>query len=252
MATASASTRRQFLLTGTVTGTGLLVAGIIATTQAGEDPKAAPEGDDAHAPEEISPAEDLMREHGVLNRILLIYEESGQRLNDQRDLEPSILVGAAKIVRTFIEDYHERLEEDHLFPRFEKAGKLVDLVKVLREQHEAGRRLTDEIAQLANPAALKDAEGSKQLSRSLRQFVRMYRPHESREDTVLFPAIRGLMTAKEYDDLGEQFEEREHELFGERGFEDIVGKVAAFEKTLGIYDLSQFTTTHVPRTHRRK
>ena len=82
-----------------------------------------------------------------------------------------------------------------------------------------------------------------QLSRSLRQFVRMYRPHESREDTVLFPAIRGLMTEKEYDELGEQFEEREHELFGERGFEDIVGKVAAFEKTLGIYDLSQFTTT---------
>jgi hypothetical protein len=38
----------------------------------------------------------------------------------------------------------------------------------------------------------------------------MYRPHESREDTVLFPAIRSLMTAKEYDDLGEQFEDREH------------------------------------------
>ena len=78
MATTSASTRRQFLLTGTATGTGLLVAGIIATTQAGEDPKVPPQkGDDTHAPEEISPAEDLMREHGVLNRILLIYEESG-------------------------------------------------------------------------------------------------------------------------------------------------------------------------------
>ena len=77
MATTSVSTRRQFLLTGTATGTGLLVAGIIATTQAGEGPKAAPEEDDTHAPEEISPAEDLMREHGVLNRILLIYEDRG-------------------------------------------------------------------------------------------------------------------------------------------------------------------------------
>jgi hypothetical protein len=56
------------------------------------------------------------------------------------------LAGAAKIVHTFIEDYHEKLEEDHLSPRFEKAGKLVDLVKVLREQHQAGRRLTDQIA----------------------------------------------------------------------------------------------------------
>ncbi len=99
------------------------------------------------------------------------------------------LAGAAKIVRTFVEDYHEKLEEDHLFPRFEKAGKLVDLVKVLREQHQVGRRLTDQIARLATPAALQDAQGSEKLALSLRQFIRMYRPHESREDTVLFPAF---------------------------------------------------------------
>ena len=41
-------------------------------------------------------------------------------LNDKRDLEPSILVGAAKIIRTFIEDYHEKLEEAH---RFLAAGR---------------------------------------------------------------------------------------------------------------------------------
>jgi len=236
MATTSVRTRRQFLLTGTATGTGLLMAGI-AATQAGEAPKVG----DAQAPEEISPAEDLMREHGVLNRILLIYEESRRRLWGTRNVDPSIVTGAAQIIRTFVEDYHEKLEEDHLFPRFEKAGKLVNLVKVLREQHQAGRRLTDQVTQLATPAALKDARSTKQLSDALRQFIRMYRPHEAREDTVLFPAIRGLMSEKEYDDLGERFEEREHQLFGEHGFEDIVAKVAEFEKSLEIYDLSQFT-----------
>lgn len=75
----------------------------------------------------------------------------------------------------------------------------------------------------------------------LRQFIRMYRPHESREDTVLFPAVRRLMTAKEFDEMGDRFEQREHQLFGEHGFEDIVEKVAEFEKALGIYDLGQFT-----------
>jgi hemerythrin-like domain-containing protein len=225
--------RRQFLLVGTGIG-----AGLIATEHtlavAAPQPK---------VEEEVSPAEDLMREHGVLNRILLVYEECLRRLQGEKNLEPTMLVGAAKIVRTFIEDYHEKLEEDHLFPRFEKAGKLVDLVKVLREQHQAGRRVTDRIMELATPAGLKDAEGSRKLSTSLRQFVRMYRPHESREDTVLFPALRGLMTAKQYDDLGEQFEEKEHQLFGEHGFENIVVQVAEFEKTLGIYDLGQFTPT---------
>lgn len=241
MATRSGNSRRHFLVAGAATGTGLLLAGLAQTTQAAGPLNSAPTKGEATGPEEISPAEDLMREHGVLNRILLIYEESGRRLRGGRDLRVDTLAGAAKIVRTFIEDYHERLEEDHLFPRFEKAGKLVDLVKVLREQHQAGRRLTDLIAEWATPATLKDAQGTERLSRSLRQFIRMYRPHESREDTVLFPALRGLMSEKEYDDLGERFEEREHQLFGDRGFEDVVARVADLEKTLGLYDLSQFT-----------
>ena len=182
-----------------------------------------------------------MREHGVLNRILLIYDECLHRIHGQKNLDPTPLVGSAKIIRTFIEDYHEKLEEDQLFPRFEKAGKLVDLVKVLREQHQAGRRLTAEIIQLATPATLKDATGTKKLSASITQFIRMYRPHEAREDTILFPAIRSLMTAKEFDVMGDKFEDKEHQLFGEHGFEDIVAQVAEFEKSLGIYDLSQFT-----------
>jgi hypothetical protein len=61
------------------------------------------------------------------------------------------------------------------------------------------------------------------------------------EDTVLFPAIRSVMTAKEFDEMGDRFEEREHQLFGEHGFEDVVAQVAEFEKTLGIYELHQFT-----------
>ena len=233
MATTSERSRRQFLLTGTAVGSGLVIAGLAKAD--------GPVKSGAQMAEDIAPPEDLMREHGVLNRILLIYDECLRRLHAKKDLELSPLVGSAKIIRTFIEDYHEKLEEDQLFPRFEKAGKLVDLVKVLREQHQAGRRLTEQITQLAATATLKDAQASKGLRRSISQFVRMYRPHEAREDTVLFPAIRSLMTAKEFDEMGDRFEDKEHQLFGEHGFENIVAQVAEFEKALGIYDLSQFT-----------
>lgn len=37
------------------------------------------------------------------------------------------------------------------------------------------------------------------------------------------------------------FEKKEHQLFGEDGFEKMVDRVASIEKTLGIYDLAQFT-----------
>ena len=66
-------------------------------------------------------------------------------------------------------------------------------------------------------------------------------PHEAREDTVLFPAFRKIVSRNEYDSLGEEFEKNEHRLFGEDGFEMMVNKVAGIEKALGIYELSQFT-----------
>ena len=193
--------------------------------------------------EEISPAEDLMREHGVLNRVLLIYEETARRLDSRQKLPPGALAGAAGIIHRFIEDYHEKLEEDFLFPRFEKAGRLVDLVQMLRAQHRAGRELTAKIQGLASPEALRKPESSRKLTGALRRFVRMYRPHEAREDTVLFPALRTIVSRHEYDELGEQFEEKEEQLFGMKGFERIVEEVAELEKRLGIYELGQFTPT---------
>lgn len=191
--------------------------------------------------EEVSPAEDLMREHGVLKRVLLVYGEAARRLEANQELPVQTVAESAKIIRHFIEDYHEKLEENFLFPRFEKAGKLVDLVKTLRAQHEAGRKVTDLTLSLATAKTLQSAEERRKLSDSLAQFIRMYEPHEAREDTVLFPAFRKIVSHHEYDSLGEDFEKKEHELFGEDGFETMVEKVAGIEKELGIYDLAQFT-----------
>ena len=151
------------------------------------------------------------------------------------------MADAAGIIRSFIEDYHEKLEEDFLFPRFEKAHQLVDLVSVLRDQHQAGRRVTDVTIRLANLRARKNDWERAELAGSMRQFIRMYNPHEAREDTVLFPAFHKIVTPHEFDSLGEDFEKNENELFGADGFEKMVEKVAGIEKRLGIYELAQFT-----------
>jgi len=49
------------------------------------------------------------------------------------------------------------------------------------------------------------------------------------EETLSPKVIQGL------------YEKKEHQLFGEDGFEKMVDQVAGLEKGLGIYDLSQFT-----------
>jgi hemerythrin-like domain-containing protein len=194
-----------------------------------------------NAEEEISPPEDLMREHGILNRVLLVYDHFLAMLASNQDIPPQPVTDAAGIIHTFIEGYHEKQEEDFLFPRFEKAGKLTDLVQVLRLQHEQGRMITGQLLALAKQPRIATDNDKLKLHDLLAAFIRMYRPHEAREDTVLFPALRGIVSKHEFDSLGEDFEKREHQLFGEGGFEEFVNKIAGIEKQLGIYDLAQFT-----------
>jgi hemerythrin-like domain-containing protein len=191
--------------------------------------------------EDVTPPEDLMREHGVLRRVLLVYDEAIRRIEVKREVPPDTLRQPAEIVRTFIEGYHEKLEEDYLFPRFEKVGRLADLTRVLRNQHQAGRRLTEQIARLASLPTLSDSRSSATLHDALRAFVKMYGPHAAREDTVLFLALRTVYTGQEFGALGDEFEKKERALFGEDGFEKVVDRIASVEKALGIYDLAQFT-----------
>jgi len=189
----------------------------------------------------VTPPEDLMREHGVLKRVLLIYREGLRRLQSDEQLPVQELNASAGIVRSFIEDYHEHLEEQYVFPALEKAGKLRDTTAVLREQHQRGRGVTERVLTATASSHALDLPGREALTRDLSAFVRVYEPHEAREDTVVFPALREVLPANEFGELAETFEDEEHRRFGSAGFEGIVERVAEIEKSLGIYDLSQFT-----------
>ena len=216
-----------------------LIVAFPATALAGASLFSSAEKTGGKGEEEVSTNEDLMREHGILKRVLLAYGEIIRRVRARQDFPPQAVADGATIIRKFIEDYHEKLEEDHLFPRFRKSGKLVDLVNTLQTQHQAGRRVTERI--LSTAASLKTADDRTRLAADLEAFNRMYAPHEAREDTILFPALHKIVSANEYDAMGEQFEGIERKTFGGDGFDIYVDKVAALEKQLGIYDLKQFT-----------
>jgi hemerythrin-like domain-containing protein len=227
-----AADRRRFLTTA-ASLSGLALASCAAGSSRSRETQEHAEGSDEGA--EVTPGEDLMQEHGVVERILLLYDESARRIERGEPADAGVVGHAAEIVRTFVEDYHERTEEEFVFPRLEKAGREVELVAILKRQHERGREVTKEILRLA------PSKPGPELASLLRGFARMYRPHAAREDTVLFPAFRELVSGAEYRELGEQFEEREHRQLGEHGFEGAVADVARLEATLRIGDLATFT-----------
>ncbi|NBD11181.1 hemerythrin domain-containing protein [Corallococcus silvisoli] len=194
----------------------------------------------------VNATEDLMREHGVIRRTLLVYDELARRLRNPGETAPSeVLSQAAGLMARFGEGYHEKLEETEVFPPLVKAGQQKPLVDVLLAQHAAGRALTQGFLAAANsPDALSKPDSRSRVAQQLMQFTRMYQAHAAREDTVLFPAFRSLFAAKDFEALGDRFEEQEHRLLGSDGFEKALDEVARLERALGIHDLAGFT----PRT----
>jgi hemerythrin-like domain-containing protein len=162
-------------------------------------------------------------------------------------IAPDALQKTAKLFRAFGEEYHEKkLEEAFIFPAVKKlGGEASSYPDILVAQHNRGREITDYIISVTQGAKLGTSNADA-LAKSLEAFVLMYRNHAAREDTIIFPAWKQTMTAKELDEMNEKFEDIEHEQFGEDRFEDVVKQISAVESSLGLADISQFTEPPPP------
>lgn len=241
------TSRRDFLLIGSIGGASVLAACTgrsanipVANTQNASTPGAQKFPD----PKEVTAVEDLMREHGILRRALLVYDAAALRLRKNAgEVSPEALKKTANLFRTFGEDYHEKkLEEAFIFPRLKDKASGTDAagyVDVLIQQHVRGREITDYILSVANAPKI-GAEGAR-FADVLEGFVRMYQHHAAREDTIIFPVWKDVVTSAEYDELNDKFEDIEHEQFGADGFEDAVKQIGEIEASLGLSDIGQFT-----------
>ena len=194
------------------------------------------------APSKVPPpGETLMNEHGVLKRLLLVYQDATDRLTTAPDVAIPAIHSAAELIHDFIENFHEALEEGYVFPTLKAANQLVPTVDTLLLQHARGRLITQLLLSEATPAKLSSTATQEQVSTAVAAFVRMYQPHEAREDTVVFPAFRSICSPRQLEDYGQTFLDLQAKQFGTQAFDTVVGQVAKIEQALGIYDLSQFT-----------
>ena len=228
-------TRREFVVG---LGTAAVLAGtlpLVGCEAAGE------EG------EEVSANEDLMREHGVLRRALLVYALAAPKLRtDPASVPPAALHQTAVLFRQFGEDYHERrLEEPFIFPAVNgRSAELAQYVDTLLAQHQRGREVTDFIMSRTGGQTLSDPRG---LPDALDSFVLMYQEHTAREDTIIFPAWHKSLSQSDYEKMGDKFEDIERQQFGHDGFGDAVKQIGAIEQALNVADLAQFTAAAPPK-----
>ena len=208
--------------------TGGLIAALPALSQT-----------DAAKKSPMPASEWLMRDNALTSRVLLLYAAAERRLGQGEDLESGIFLQAAEVMRDFVHGYHEKIEEEDIFPVFKKAGRMVELVTLFQNQHDAGRQLTDKV--LAAAPGIANSDQRKALTDAMHATVTLYGPSLARENTDLLPTLRSLMTPVEFDALAQTLEKAEGEKLGAEGFDKAAKKVEAIEKKLGTHDLGQFS-----------
>jgi hemerythrin-like domain-containing protein len=233
------------LLVASITGAGLLLAtkdpGLVLAAETAQREK--------DEEKQVGAVEDLMREHGVLRRALLVYRESATKLRgDPGSIDPKALHQTAVLFRTFGEDYHERkLEEPYIFPTVRNAGgAAASYVDVLIAQHNRGREITDYVSAITAKGLIGTGD-AEPLARVFEAMDLMYENHAAREDTIVFPAWKDALSARQLHEMSETFEDIEHQLFGKDGFKDAVEKIGEIEQVLGFADLDSFTAPPPPQ-----
>ena len=131
--------RRRFLRTlgSAGLGTAGLTAALSASTETADPTVKEQEPS-------VLPTEELMMEHGVVHRLLLVYDEMATRLEAGKDLPPEV-DDSARVVDEFIESYHEELEEKLVFPVLTGAGMHKHTISELKKQHDRGRDIAANI-----------------------------------------------------------------------------------------------------------
>ncbi|MEF8787975.1 MAG: hemerythrin domain-containing protein [Planctomycetota bacterium] len=223
--------RRRFLKMAGAAGLSGLSAAVGGSARAGSS---------GEEKEKWRPAsEELMLEHGVVHRMLLVFDEMADWI-EAGDQLPSAVNDSAAIVDEFIENYHEELEEQLIFPALEGAGEHTSMVEQLRRQHEIGRELAGQGYYLLGQGQISDAGTRGRLVSTFRDYARMYRAHAAWEDTVAFAGLREVMGKETFREVSRNIDSIRAEKLGEDGIQNALGRLRSIEQALGIGNLASY------------
>jgi len=117
-------------------------------------------------------------------------------------------------MRIFAEQCHHGKEEQHLFAALAKKP-LPDawrMLAVIDKEHGRIHMLTDELAQAVSAYVLDPGSGREPLISVLRSMVAFYPRHIWKEEYLVFPVVRQLLSSAEQQEIARGFGEVETEI----------------------------------------
>jgi len=149
----------------------------------------------------LDPIQELMDEHRIIEKVLTALTAAAHQ-----EVPLEFYERAVDFITNFADKCHHGKEEERLFPVLEEKGipRESGPIGCMCDEHEIGRGHVQSMRELIKAG---DLDG---LHRESLEYVALLRSHIQKEDNVLFPMGRGVLSKVELERLRFKFDEVEH------------------------------------------
>ena len=157
----------------------------------------------------------LEHEHRTIEKIVRVMGVLVDELAENRDIDDDVLRDLCQFLQVYGHQCHHGKEESYLFPMLESHGVPEEgcPLGALRHEHERSRALTQELVQASAEYAANRHHSSSTLSEVLRNLAQFYPAHIWKEEYLLFPLARKVLSEEDDQRLLREFESVESDIY---------------------------------------
>ena len=171
------------------------------------------------------PTDALEHEHRIIQQVVGAMAALADDVEKGKAAPAEVLQDLLEFLRTFADRCHHGKEEICLFPLLERKGVPPRgcPLGALKMEHETGRALVAQLAKASDAYFSGDPVGKSSLVPLLRNLVELYSAHIWKEDYLLLPMTKKVLSPTEQEALAEEFRRVEADIERDvhQGFEQL-------------------------------
>jgi hemerythrin-like domain-containing protein len=126
---------------------------------------------------------------------------------EKGEVDPDTLTSVVDFFRTYADKFHHAKEEAQFFPTLEKRGVKPKgcPIGVLHSEHEQGRSLVSSLNDAIQKSRQADATANAAVGSLIKNMIGFYTDHIWKEDYLLFPMSKKVLTESDQTELQQGF-----------------------------------------------
>jgi hemerythrin-like domain-containing protein len=169
----------------------------------------------------MGPIEELREEHGAIMKVFSILQAVSGKMDEEDPQDPldRLILDAFRrileFLKVFVDQCHHAKEEELLFPAMTEAvtGNR-GLIEELISEHEHGRRMIRSMEVALSRTGREGETSFGGLAETIKEYLQVFRNHIRKENAILFPEARDLLSHTTQSLMAREFERIEEERIG--------------------------------------